>query len=225
MNTHPYPLGRKQEHDPQSRSFAIRHLVTTPPRTVLWPSFAPILDQKNVGACTGFTGAACMNTTKFAVARRRVRRSTRYLGNGDGLAFYSRATSVDQWPGVYPPEDTGSSGLAVCKVLREQGYIGSYRWAFSFDEFLRGLQEGPMFVGTPWYDSMFYPDDRGRVRPRGAVVGGHEYLALGVNLRAHDVTFQNSWSVQWGVRGRFRMSFEDFEALLADGGDAGLPIP
>ena len=38
--------------------------------------------------------------------------------NAEGFAvkLYEDATVVDGYPGEYPPDDTGSSGLAICKV-------------------------------------------------------------------------------------------------------------
>ena len=35
-------------------------------------------------------------------------------GEQFAVALYSDATKVDAYPGTYPPDDTGSSGLAIC---------------------------------------------------------------------------------------------------------------
>lgn len=224
VNT-PYELGRKIEHDPMSRRFALMPAKAAELHTVLWGISAPVLDQGSVGACTGFTAAAAMNTAQFYQSRRRVRGNTRYLSNGDGLSFYSEATARDQWAGVYPPDDTGSSGLAVAKTLQARGYIKSYLWQFNWDGFLGGMMQGPMLVGTWWYDTMFYPHAKtGHVLPIGNKVGGHEYLCIGVNMRTETLTFLNSWSETWGLKGRFRMTFDRFRGLLEDNGDAVLPL-
>lgn len=225
MNSLPYELGRKVEHDPRSlQRFALAPAKAADLHTILW-RHGPILNQADVGACTGFSAAAAMNVSIFAPARRRAHGSTRYLSNGDGLSFYSEATSLDQWDGVYPPDDTGSSGLAVAKALQRRGYIRSYLWQASWDGFLGGMMRGPMLVGTWWYDTMFYPHAKtGHVLPIGNKAGGHEYLCIGVNMRDEVLTFQNSWTETWGLQGRFKMTFDRFRGLLEDQGDAVLPV-
>lgn len=219
-----FPLGRRIEHDPRSRLFPVARRAV-PLRTVLWRTGAPVLNQGDRGSCTGHAAAQAMNTTGFVEARRRARGNHRYLLDGDAVALYSRATELDQFPGTYPPTDTGSSGIGVAKALQERGFIREYRWSFGFDEFLAGMMSGPMLVGTWWHDAMFTPaGPEAVVTPVGPKVGGHEYLALGVDLRNRDITFLNSWGSAWGDRGRFRMGFTDFEALLHDQGDAVQPV-
>lgn len=217
-------LGRKIEHDPASRMFPIARKAI-PLRSVTHRGYGPILDQGSVGACTGFAAAAAVNYQVNHPMRRRSRGNIRYLQNGDGLFLYARATVHDEWQGVYPPDDTGSSGIAVAKALREAGYITRYEWSFSIEDFMAGLLRGPLLVGTWWYDSMFYPEGpRGLVYPSGRKVGGHEYVAYQLDLRSEEVGFQNSWDYSWGIRGRFRMKLDEFETLLLDQGDAVLPV-
>ena len=125
---------------------------------------------------------------------------------------------------LIPPTDTGSSGLAVCKAGVQMGYLASYGHAFGFSHFTAALQLSPVIVGTSWTDSMMTPDKNGFVRPKGAAVGGHEYLAIGVDYEHKKLTFLNSWGAGWGDNGRFHMSFAAFSKLLADQGDVTVPI-
>ncbi|OLT33689.1 hypothetical protein BJF84_21375 [Rhodococcus sp. CUA-806] len=134
------------------------------------------------------------------------------------------ATQLDDIPGAYPPIDSGSSGLAVCKAGVAQGYLASYRHAFGFDQFLHAIQSGPVLVGTDWFTGMEEPGGDFFIRPDGELVGGHEYLALGANLTARYVTILNSWSADWGSGGRARISFDDFKTLLAREGDVTVPV-
>lgn len=216
-----HQLGRHVHHDPKSRNFPAPTADAV--KTVLWSDYAPILDQGNLGSCTGNALAQLLNTSKFAVPRMRVNKR-HYLVEADALALYERATVIDPYDGAYPPDDTGSDGLSVTKAGMEKGYFSQYTHPFGFDHFLGTLQLQPVIVGTNWYDDMFDTNSKGFVSVSGSVAGGHEYLCLGVNMASKYVTFLNSWSNTWGLNGRFRMSFPDFQRLLNEDGDVTAPI-
>jgi hypothetical protein len=147
-----------------------------------------------------------------------------YLTSEDAVRLYSLATELDEWEGVYPPEDTGSSGLAVAKAGIQLGFFSTYNHAFGFEHFTSTLQTQPVIVGTYWLSQMFNPDADGRVQVKGTVEGGHEYLALGVDYETETLTFLNSWGPSWGANGRFKISFADFAFLLNQEGDATAPV-
>lgn len=216
--TTPFPLGRLVEHDPRSRNFAFAPPTITPVVAKTWRRFGYTLDQGDVGSCTGNAMAHAINTDPLHILR------TPCLSEAKALDLYSLATQLDEFPGYYPNEDTGSSGLAVCKAAKQLGYITEYRWAFGFDATLQALMHGPVMVGTWWTEDMFYPDSKGVVTYTGPKVGGHEYVLLGVWVKARMLIFQNSWSSAWGLRGRFYMSFDEFGRMLADEGDAVVPV-
>lgn len=211
-------LGRLVEHDPRSRAYPARRVVR--PKSVLWTHRAPVLDQGDLGSCTGNALAQCLNATKFAASRPR----RRYLDEQYARLLYAKATVLDTFPGQWPTQDTGSSGLAVAKAGVQLGYLTSYEHAFGFDHFAAALALQPVIIGTNWYSGMFDPDSDGFVTPTGQLAGGHEYLALGINHRERYVTFLNSWSDSWGREGRFRMTFDDFAALLDEDGDVTVPV-
>lgn len=210
----PFPLGRVTEHDPRSLDYPVRALVDTLLVSRRWRKYGQILDQGDLGSCTGNAGIAALNHVPFHVT------GTKCGTELDAIDLYSAATVVDAYSGSYPPDDTGSSGLAVAKVLKSQGRINGYTHAFGFDHFLAALMLGPVMVGTSWYDDMFYPTLSGYVMPTGPYAGGHEYLATGVDTYNKVIRFQNSWGYYWGVGGKFYMSYSDFTSLLADEGDA-----
>lgn len=216
----PHPLGRKVEHDEKSRSFPVR-LVADTPTSVRWRKYGAVLNQGNLGACTGLSMAHAANTEGCHVP------NTALLDGNDARSLYSRATVLDAWPGQWPTEDTGSSGLAVCKAATEKGLLSRYEWAFGFEHFLLSIQRGPMMLGTWWYNSMFTPVDKAgtiRVVESSGTAGGHEYTATGIDVKAKWVYFVNSWGKEWGNSGRFRMSFADVSLLLSQDGDAILPV-
>jgi hypothetical protein len=212
-----FSLGRHVTpfHDERSRDFpaARGQLVTTEHVHV-----GPVLDQGNLGSCTGNAMAQCLNTVPFKKPERGL------LVEHDAVALYSWATHHDRTKGVFPPEDTGSEGLYVAKAAKQLGLISGYTHAFGMGHFLEALVVSPCIVGTVWTAGMFDVDMAGFVSPSGDVEGGHEYLALGVDFQNKYLTFLNSWGFKWGLNGYFKMKFDDFESLLEQQGDVVVPI-
>lgn len=215
----PFALGRHVQHDPASRGFMAR--MVSIPRTVLWAHNAPVLNQGNIGSCTGQAMAQCLNTEKFNSSRKGA-----YLTEDDAIGLYSTASFLDNIEGGYLPTDTGSTGLAVAKAAQQRGFITSYSHAFGFDQMIASLQASPVIVGTNWYKSFYEPDSKGVITfDGGTAMGGHEYLVLGVDMEEKFVTCLNSWGPEWSTQGRFRVSFEDFTRLLSEDGDVCVPTP
>lgn len=230
------PLGRKQEHDPKSRLFPYKVDPQAYPRSVSWLHFGTVSDQSSVppvpkpegwigwGGCVGWTGLDWRNTQPNKVAGMQ-------FHDRDGLAYYNGATENDEWNDNDRPlesraadPDEGSSGLGLAKFFKAQGTIGSYRWGFTLDQFVIGLQEGPWACGLPWQNDMFEPDSRGQITPTGGLAGGHELLAVKLQYSARSpgksrVWLLNHWTRKWGVRGKAWMWLQDFDALRRDGGD------
>lgn len=215
-----YTLGRNIQHDVRSRAFAAPRRAE-PAADKRHRIYGSRLDQGQVGACTGFAGAAMCNASPLRQTIAPAKTKT----SADGLDFYRGATRRDPFPGEWEPNDTGSSGLAVCQELQARGLITGYEWAFGFAHGLSVITAKPLMQGTWWTEAMFTPDADGRVRPTGQDAGGHEYLWIGVELRSKITRadnrswFVNSWSSEWGVRGYFYMTWDDHEALLARDGD------
>lgn len=211
-------LGRHVRHDPRSVTFGVAPMPRSAMRSVMWPgSNAEALNQADLGACTGFATAQCLNCDPWG----------RGLTNADARKIYSLATTKDPFEGQWPPTDTGSSGLAAMQAARELGYIASWQAAFSLDDVLAALQTRPGILGIAWFAGCDAPDSEGRIAPTGGVRGGHEILIAGCDLEAGDVWLRNSWG-DWGVErfgqsGYFRLSFLEFHALLVLQGDAYFP--
>lgn len=212
-------LGRHVEHDIRSKGFPARSLPGGL-KSRLWNHDAPILDQGELGCCTGTAITQLLNCSVMHWARKAVHGDNDYLTLDTAIALYHRATQVDPFDGEYPPEDTGSSGLAVAKAATEAGYGVEYRHIFGFQHLLSAAPMTPLIVGTWWYSGMSRLDSKQRAHPTGRQLGGHEYLLLGTDFRNEEFTFLNSWGPTFGRRGRFYMSFTEFEELLLDDGDA-----
>ena len=222
-------LGRNMWLDARSLAHMVENSVEAmsgPIRSVEWERVLAVLDQGQVGSCTGNAGTGALGTRPF-YDRIDPSKLPSMTDAADAENFavdlYEDATKVDAYPGTYPDQDTGSSGLAICKVLKTRGIITGYRWARSPYGFLRLLQDGPVLQGMPWYKAFFDPDGKGFIDASptwegSGVAGGHEVEAIGVEIDENDVfdsviTYVNSWGTSWGDGGRFRMRLRTYEKL------------
>jgi hypothetical protein len=217
-----HSLGRRVDHDERSRSYQAR--LAAKPVNVLWPHRAPVLDQGQLGSCTGNALTQLLNTSCGERARRAGMGSNRYLTETAAVRLYSRATALDELPGQYPPIDSGSSGLAVCKAAVQSRFFTRYDHAFGFDQFTHAIALSPVITGTTWWDGMFDVDNSGYVWPTGRPAGGHEYAVLGYDPAGQGkVTILNSWGPGWGRSGRAYLRGDVYADLLADQGDVTVP--
>lgn len=209
-------LGRHVRHDP--RSLAYRVGRTAEPKTVRWERRIPILDQGDLGACTGYATVGVLGTEPFAFMDRR---------SPDELArfIYSEATRIDPFDGAWEPDDTGSDGLSVAKVATSNGWISGYRHITSIGEAHAAIQDGPFIVGTLWMSEMDQPNSDGIVTVGGYPRGGHEYECLGYDAARDLWEFPNSWSTDFGDGGYFRMDTPSLTWLLGQEGDATPFVP
>jgi hypothetical protein len=148
------------------------------------------------------------------------------ITEADAVRLYSEATRVDEFEGTYPPLDTGSSGVAVCRAAKAERLIGSYRHAFGStrDVLLWMVNHGPVLLGISWYESFDEPGPDGLLRLGGQVRGGHEILARGVRAIPKLIKIDNSWSEGWGVRGSAYMPWAVLDRLRREQGDVTAPI-
>lgn len=205
-------LGRHVRHDPRSLEYPAA--MASGLVTVRHERHVPVFDQGSVGSCTGNAEAGCVSTGPF----------TQRCDEKDARALYAAATHLDNVKGVYPPNDTGSSGLAVMKVAKNLHWINGYTHAFSLTHALHALVLGPGITGLTWLTGCDAPDAHGVVRYEGSVRGGHEVELVGLDVAASLVWFANSWGSGWGLGGFFAMSFDDYAKALADNGDATFPV-
>lgn len=144
----------------------------------------------------------------------------------DPATLYCAAQAIDPWVGdCDDPRYDGTSVRAGAKVLQRAGVIAGYRWAWDAETTARALVEvGPVVVGTMWYEGMTSPDASGRIAPTGRAQGGHAYVLNGVNVDRGVVRVKNSWGRGWGRDGAAWLSIDDLDGLLADRGEACLPV-
>lgn len=210
-------LDRRVQFDERSRGFGIKqHLMSkgasTMPRSYTWGCDLRTLDQGREGACVGFAWAGELSAKPKPIAG---------VTNEQALIIYRRAQVLDDYPG----EDySGTSVLAGVKVIKEQGYIKEYRWAFGVDDLALAVsRQGPAVLGIHWYSSMYQPVG-GTITVSGEVVGGHAILCVGYNVVGRYFILQNSWGADWGIAARCRISYADMDTLLKDQGEACIPV-
>lgn len=218
----PFPLGRHVEHD--SRSLAYRIDVSgITISSVKHARRIGLLDQKQVGGCTGWSETGLLGTDPFFATVSGIPGCT--LDNAMGLKLYEKATQVDDIQGSYPPDDTGSTGTAAAKAAQSYGYIGGYQHGFSINDLLGALQLQPVLIGSNWYDSMFNPDSSGQITisPNAQVAGGHEYACVGYDQPSDELLFAQTWG-DWGpLHGFFTMKTSMMVRLLGEQGDVTIP--
>jgi hypothetical protein len=210
-----FQLGRVVNHDERSRGYAVPEAAGAR-RDVLWPRYSPVLEQ-DVGCCSGAAMVGWLGCAPHALSAVDTKAFDLELAH----KIYSLATRYDPFPGQWPPEDTGSSGLAASKAARQLGYISGYSWAFTTNGMLSALQRGPVMIGVPWYEGMFTPDDNYRLWDRGKVAGGHEVLVRGV--LGPDLVLSNSWGAGWGNQGEALLPLEVWERLRKQQADVVVP--
>lgn len=208
------PLGRHVRHDPQSRGYAVEARSIDEITSVRHTFRTRVLEQQH-GSCVPHSAAKVLAAKPF---RRRFHEPT-------AQKWYRAVTLIDPFEGNFPPDDTGSDGLSMAKLLKSYGLIGSYLHAFSFAAFLTALQRQPVMVGTYWRAGQDYPNANGLVRYVGARRGGHEYVADEIDVERRLIGYTNSWGPRYALMGRFYMSWADAEASIADRGDVTVLLP
>lgn len=218
-------LGRHVAHDSRSLNYLVPE-TTTVFAPVRWNLVGPVLDQGQLGACTGFATVTCLNHDPYGPV------TPGKLDDAQAISVYSAATRLDAFPGNYPPTDTGSDGTSAAKAAKKLGLIAGYLHITTPAALASALTLGPVIVGTDWYESMFTADNAGKVTvdTTSGIAGGHEYTLDEITADGH-FGFTNSWGVGFGIGGRFYIEQASFLALLAAKGDAthfvplGAPVP
>ena len=208
-------LGRNQWLDGRSLAYMVENDAKEMGRRLEdqhWERVLAILDQGQLGSCTGNAGTGALGTQPFydAVGKSVLPSATDAAAAEEfAVQLYKDATVADGYPGTYPPDDTGSSGLAICKVLKKRGVISRYRWA----HLLRAAPPPPGRPGAPRHalvQRVLEPNKHGfidahRSWPGSGVAGGHEIEAVGVEIDTKDalnsvLIYANSWGTGWGDR-------------------------
>jgi hypothetical protein len=209
-----HKLGRKQGAITK-RARASYTVLSLP--DVGWKPLLGALNQRDVGACTGFAALQCRLTSRWTWTGTTNIEALDLIA----LGIYSGATKRDPYPGSWPPKDTGSGGEWALDEAITQGYFAGYTTISTFEELQGALQKQPCIAGTDWPEGYFAPDRCGAVKKVGPIVGGHEWVIEGIRYETKQVLGRTSWDdfgVDWdGKSGFFWVTFGDFNSLIATG--------
>lgn len=221
-------LDRIVQFDEASRAYGIMEIIEKPVlRSRDWPVYA-FLNQGQEGHCVAF-GWAHEYAGEPVVVK----------GMADAWAhsLFLYIAERDEYPGD-PRTQQGTSVLAGAKASQALGFLGEYRWAFGIDDLLLALgHHGPGVLGIPWLGGMFTPRPSGLLevsRLPGDIKGGHCIAARGVYVNGRlpgeaaisepVVKLRNSWGSSWGAIGDCYIKASDLEWLLAQQGEACIPV-
>jgi hypothetical protein len=221
-------LGRHVRHDSRSLLFQVEAEKLSTLKSIRHKRYIPILDQGDLGSCTGNAGTGVLGTGVFwnlPAVKALLSMTDAAANERVAVGVYAKATLLDPFSGSYPPTDTGSDGLSVAKVLQKMGLISGYQHATSLEAVLTALSKQPVMIGTEWRGDMFNPDADGRIRITGSVEGGHEYELDELDVGNRCVWLDNSWTTGWGVEGRAYITWDDLGTLLSNDGDCTVFTP
>lgn len=218
-------LGRRVAPDPRDGQHkALRLLAAEPPPDLpgyrYWWNLGSRLDQGDTGTCVAH---AWVHLAENSPITRP--------GQLNPYQLYRELILLDEWYDndheASAADDSqllgGSSVRAGAKAMQARGLIGEYLWAWDLETAVRWLlTKGPLVLGTNWYDSFYAPDDEGvlELLPYTSVVGGHAFIADGINVDKGLVRCLNSWGPNWGRNGAFYLPLELLERLIAEDGEA-----
>lgn len=232
LPSHPL-LGRNVLLDSRSKAYAVQPKDDTPVVDVMhWP-FIGILDQGQIGACTGNAGCSCAYHSPFFAQGQA---NWTYTPDEPGAqSWYHDNTANDSYAGTWKPDDTGSDGLTTSKMAVRAGIASGYQAALDLDSSLKQLMKVPGVTGIPWYSSMFDAPSSGllTVDVKSGLAGGHELCvdqvitakAPGNGTGEILVAGPNSWNESWGLKGRWAMKASDWWALRQQQGDVYFWVP
>lgn len=223
-------LGRNVFLDSRSKNFAVQP-DATPVTSIRHPQYIGILNQGDIGSCTGNASTSCAYHDPFFTPGMP---NWPYAPDEQGAqAWYHDNTVNDGYPGTWTPpnsgEDTGSDGLTSSKNAVTAGIASGYQAALDLDSSLQQLMKVPGITGIPWYNSMFNVGSDGllTVDQKSGLAGGHE-LVVDEIVAADEpgngtgqllVGGDNSWDISWGKAGRWYLKAADWWTLRQQEGD------
>jgi hypothetical protein len=209
------------------------------PESVDLSAFLPaIRDQGNEGSCVGFgvginltATAKQQNAFKEWFGPRWIYNGARELENRldqegaeprDAFEFILKyGCLLEQfWPYVakkewYKPASTHENAAKA----KDWPIIEYVRVVDGKDGLCQALADGHLVsIGMPWYYEWMNPGDKGILGTPINVAGGHEVCLYGYDTKTQLFKIANSWSAEWGDKGKCYMNFAYLAKLKADGG-------
>jgi hypothetical protein len=233
LDTNPYGLGRHMVLDARSLDYTVERdedKMATSVKPVTWLPSIPILNQGQVGSCTGnastyhLSNLYTKNLPKCVLSKDTLSTSTPNQNEKFALEVYHEATTDDGLGPPYPPNDRGSSGLGASKAMLSAKLITQYTWATTLEGWMVLMQTRGTIIGTPWYQAFFEPDSNGFIDSdpsweQSGIAGGHEIYICSleawnpIDPSKSVVAFPNSWDTSWGDQGYGRLHLSTYLKL------------
>jgi hypothetical protein len=157
--------------------------------------------------------------TRAAKVEPRLRKSVAQAFTFD---LYDYLRTIDEIPGE---NYEGTTMAAGARGMKQLGFYPSYRWSKDADDLSIWVSyRGPAVLGCEWFTGMMDTDTDGFIRPSGIVEGLHGVLLNGFSVRHRAHRIHQSWGLDWGVGGEAWLPHEDLKMLLANGGEAMIPM-
>jgi C1A family cysteine protease len=222
-------------------------LCKTPSMVTHGPKMSPVKDQGGLGSCVGFAVTAMKEWQErveyeYEVSQgNKYRRRTAIYDLSESWVYWN-AKKIDPWPG-----EEGTSIRFAMKVLQrlgtpsEEGWpysdrargepenwapliarwarIGSYWRVRNLSELRYALLSGPVVIGIPCFEEIFYTDDTGFIpypKNPNMIYGGHAVCATGFQDSKKRIIFKNSWGRSWGKSGYGLLPYEYINDFLWD---------
>lgn len=222
-------------------------LCGTPSTISHGPKMSPVKNQGNLGSCVGFAVTAMKEWQErieheYEVSQgKKDHRKTNIYDLSESWVYWN-AKKIDPWPG-----EEGTSIRFAMKVLQKLGTpsedgwkysdkakgepkswahliarwarIGSYWRVNGLQELRYALLSGPVVIGIPCFEEIFYAGDNGVVAypaNPNVIYGGHAICAVGYQDSKKRIIFKNSWGPAWGRTGYGLVSYRYIEDFLWD---------
>jgi C1A family cysteine protease len=208
-----------------------------------------VKDQGNLGSCVGFAVTAMKewqetreHLYEVSMGKKDHRKGKQYDLSESWVYWNSK--KIDPWP-----NEEGTSIRFAMKVLHKIGVPCETAWPYkdidfgkpqswgtlvarwslihsywrvkNLSELKVGLLNGPVVIGIPCFDTIFYADETGLIAyPRypDEIYGGHALCAVGYSDKKYGgvIKVKNSWGRYWGDTGYGYIPYKYIDDFLWD---------
>ena len=212
-------------------------------------SMSSVKNQGRLGSCVGFAVSAMKewqetreHLYEVSAGKKDHRKGKAY--NLSESWVYWNAKKIDYWP-----NEEGTSIRFAMKVLHKLGVPCESAWPYSdvnygdpeswatliarwariksywrinnLSELKLALINGPVVIGIPCFDTIFYADETGFVgypRDPNTIYGGHAICAVGYydTKFGGSIKIKNSWGKGWGGKGYGYLPYSYINDFLWD---------
>lgn len=217
-----------------------------PDRVDYTTTMSPVKDQGMLGSCVGFAVAAMkewQEKHEHEAELAKGKRGRPKVYNYSESWLYWNAKKLDPWPGEegtsiryamkvlqkigvptekgWPYKDVGDIGEpeSWADLVARWSLIDSYWRLDTLTELKLALINGPVPIGVPCFEEIFYVGSDGFVpypNNPNQIFGGHAVCAIAYNNKTKLIKFKNSWGTKWGAKGYGYLPYEYIEDFLWD---------